>query len=202
MSRTNVKSYTDKELIDRMRSLPSFKGVPDNVHIIAVRSKADEPDVFDDKLYLFRGHKFLAVMPCTTNSGTYGLLNFMKWNSKGTAVIKFDEIYYDTFFKSDGIKYAHHNGKLQCLRQVLPMMYYRDNNKNKKIDECGQVFIGIQATNVHCNSYVNRKGILSWFIGGWSTGCTVINNLTMYWDVLMVKIDYNTPVTYTGLKEF
>ena len=25
---------------------------------------------------------------------------------------------------------------------------------------------------------------------------------TMYWDVLMVKIHYNEPVTYTGLKEF
>ena len=199
---SNVKSYTDKQLIDRMKSLNSFLYVPKTPHIIVVRSNEDEPDKYDDKLYLFRGEKFIAVMSCTSNSGTYGLLNFFKWNRKGTAVIKFNEIYYNAFIKSDGKTYRHHNGKMQCLRQIAPLKYYRDNNKNKKIDEVGPVYKRNNSTNVHCNSYKHKKGILSWAIGKWGTGCTVVNNLTMYYDILLTKIHYNQPVTYTGLKEW
>ena len=51
--KTNVKSYTDDQLLQRMMSLPSFKGYPRGKHIIAVRSEEDEPDKYDDKLYLF-----------------------------------------------------------------------------------------------------------------------------------------------------
>lgn len=198
----NVKRYTDKELINRMKSLSSFTHVPENMHIIVVRSKEDAYDVYDDKLYLFRKDKCISVMSCTSNSGGYGLKNYIKWNKLGTAVIKFDEVYYDAFIKSDGIRYSHHNGKMQCLRQIKPLKYYRDFNKNNKIDETGNITEGINATNVHCNSYTIKEGILSWFIGGWSTGCTVVNNLTVYWAGLINKINYNEPVTYTGLKEF
>lgn len=199
---TNVKNYTDKELLDRMKSLDSFLYVPSGPHVIVVRSNEDESDKYDDKLYLFRGEKFIGVMSCTSNSGIYGLRNYFKWNSLGTAVIKFDEIYYNAFMKSDGINFRHHNGKVQCLRQIAPLKYYRDNNKDNKIDEKGKVFEGIYATNVHPNSYTYKKGILSWFIGKWSTGCTVVNDLTKYWNVLMANIHYNEPVTYTGLKEW
>ena len=199
---SNVKNYTDKQLLDRMRSLKSFRCMPKGHHIIVVRSNEDEPDKYDDKLYLFKGEKFIDVMPCTSNSGVYGLMKYALWNKKGTAVIKFDEVYYDAFIKSDGLSYRHHNSKVQCLRQVKPMKYYRDFNKNNKIDETGRVYEGNYATNVHPNSYKHRKGILSWAIGRWSVGCTVVNDLTKYWDVLMTKIQYNEPITYTGLKEF
>lgn len=199
---SNVKNYTTEQLINRMRSLPSFKGVPQGHHVIVVRSDEDHYNTYDDKLYLFKSDICLAVMSCTSNSGAYGLANFVKWNKDGVAVIKFDEIYYDSFMKSDGKQYPHHNGKMQCLRQIKPLKYYRDNNKDKKIDESGQIFEGINATNIHTNSYTARKGILTWLIGGWSTGCTVVNNVTIYYDVLLKKINYNEPVTYTGLKEF
>lgn len=199
---SNVKSYSDKQLIQRMKSLDSFLYVPKTPHIIVVRSNEDEPDKYDDKLYLFVGEKFISVMSCTSNSGVYGLLNFFKWNSKGTAVIKFDEIYYNSFIKSDGKTFRHHNGKMQCLRQIAPLKYYRDSNKDNKIDETGNVYVGNNATNVHANSYVHKKGIRSWFIGRWGTGCTVVNDLTKYYNVLLHKIHYNQPITYTGLKEW
>jgi hypothetical protein len=199
---TNVKNYTDKQLLDRMKSLPSFKYVPKGRHLILVRSKEDAPDGYDDKGYLFQGELFLGVFSCTTNSGTYGLRNFFKWNSKGAAVIKFDEIYYDAFMKSDGKGVRHHNGKMQCLRQIKPLKYYRDNNYDDKIDESGQIFEANNSTNVHANSYVHKKGVRSWLIGKWGTGCTVVNDLSMYWEVLMMRIEYNEKVTYTGLKEF
>jgi hypothetical protein len=200
--KSNVKNYTTKQLLNRMRSLSSYTHIPKGHHVIVVRSNEDAYNVYDDKLYLFMGETHIATMSCTSNSGAYGLANFAKWNKLGTAVIKFDEIYYDAFLKSDGKLVKHHNRKMQCLRQVKPLKYYRDNNKNKKIDESGQIFEGINATNIHTNSYTARKGIVSWLIGGWSTGCTVVNNLTMYYDVLLARINFNEPVTYTGLKEF
>jgi hypothetical protein len=130
--KSNVKNYTSEQLINRMRSLPSFKGVPQGHHVIVVRSDEDAYNTYDDKLYLFKSDKCIAVMSCTSNSGGYGLMNFARWNKLGTAVIKFDEIYYDAFMKSDGVNIKHHNGKMQCLRQVKPLKYYRDNNKNRK----------------------------------------------------------------------
>jgi hypothetical protein len=199
---SNVKSYTDKQLIDRMKSLPSYLYVPKGMHIIVVRSEEDAPDKYDDKLYLFKGEKCMDVMSCTSNSGLYGLRYWAKWSKFGTAVIKFDEIYYNSFQKTDGKKIRHHKGKMQALRQIAPLKYYRDSNKDNKIDETGRIHEGINHTNVHTNSYKHKKGIRSWIIGKWGTGCTVVNDLTKYWEVLMVKITYNEPVTYTGLKEF
>lgn len=199
---TNVKNYTDENLINRMVSLPSFKGIPFGFHIIAVRSNEDEPDKFDDKLYLFSGSVCFGVMSCTTNSGTYGLKNFSKWNKNGTAVVKSDEVYYDVFEKSDGKKIRHHNGKGECLRQVGKMKYYRDNNLDDKIDETGKVYYDNYSTNVHANSYKYKKGILSWFIGRWSTGCLVVNDLTKYYGILLSKIPFKKKITYTLLKEF
>lgn len=199
---TNVRNYTDIQLINRMKSLDSFINIPLGEHIIAVRSNEDEPDKYDDKLYLFDHRVCIGVMSCTTNSGVYGLKNFMKWNKKGTAVVKANEIYYDVFEKSDGVKVRHHNGKAECLRQVGNMKYYRDNNLNNKIDEKGQIFRGNFSTNVHPNSYKYRKGILTWLIGRWGTGCLVVNNLTKYYGILLKNIPLRKKITYTLLKEF
>lgn len=199
---TNVKNYTDKQLIDKMKSLSSFKYVPQGIHLIAIRSNEDAPNTFDDKLYIFNKEQGIGVMSCTTNSGTYGLKNFFKWNSKGTAVIKFDEIYYDAFMKSDGKKVRHHNGKVQCLRLVKEILYYRDNNKDNKIDEKGIVYKENASTNIHPNSYTYKSGILSWLIGGWSTGCIVVNDLSKYWNLLIPSFKYEKTITLTCLKEF
>jgi hypothetical protein len=200
--KSNVRSYQTKELLDKMKSLPSFKGMPQGHHVIVVRSNENQPDAFDDKLYLFKAETFIDVMPCTSNSGTYGLKNFIKFNNKGTAVIKFDEIYYDAFMKSDNKAIKHHNGKMQCLRQIAPLKYYRDNDGDDKAEEIGNVVEGIYGTNVHANSYTTKKGIISWLVGQWSVGCTVINDLTKYYDVLLANVQLGEKVTYTGLKEF
>lgn len=201
MGYTKVKSYTDVDLINRMMALPSFKYVPKGDHIISVRSKEDTPGVYDDKDYHFVNQTCVAVMPCTTNTGTYGLRNFRRWNKRGAAVVKADEIYYNAFMKSDGKRVRHHNNKQQCLRQIGFMKYYRDNNMDDKVDETGKIYEANYSTNIHCNSYKYKTGIRSWFIRGWSTGCNVINNLTKYWEMIN-RIPYDTPVTYTLLKEF
>jgi hypothetical protein len=198
---TNVKNYTDEDLIDLMKGLDSFVYVPKGVHYIAVRSNEDAPDSYDDKIYMFIHETCIGVMPCTTNSGTYGLKSFKKWNKKGTAVIKSNEIYYDVYQKSDGGKIRHHNGKGECLRQIGKMKYYRDNNLDDKIDETGPIYYANNSTNIHCNSYKYRSGILSWLIGRWGTGCIVVNNLTKYYKLLIGKTPFNKKLTFTLLKE-
>ncbi len=83
---SNVRSYTDTELLERVFDLDTFKGFPDNYWQIWVRSNEDAFNKFDDKVYLFRGKKFVSVNKCTTNAGKTGLLNFDKNNKLGGGV--------------------------------------------------------------------------------------------------------------------
>ena len=176
---TNVRNYTDEELIKAAKSVNGFEGIPKKDWIIFMRSNEDEPNKYDDKIYLMKGYNCRAVSSCTTNTGTYGLLNFKKWNSKGAAIIKFDEWYYDTY------QYGLHKGRMEALRQVKPMKYYRDGNKDFKSDEKGKVYEEIAYTNIHFNSYTNKSKLLTWIIGGWSVGCMVMNEPIFYYNVLM-----------------
>ena len=176
---TNVRNYSDADLINSARNTNGFKEIPKGYWLLFVRSNEDEPNKYDDKLYFMNGTKCRAVTSCTTNSGSYGLLNFKKWNSKGTAIIKFDEWYYDTY------QYGLHRGKMGALRQVKAMKYYRDGNKDLKSDEKGKVYEEIAYTNIHFNSYTNKSKLLTWIIGGWSVGCMVMNDAFFYWNILI-----------------
>lgn len=184
---SNVRPYTDNELLSIVRTINGFKGFPKNDFLIFIRSNEDAFDTYDDKVYLMSHAKdgsiyCKTVAPCTTNSGKKGLLTPSR--PEGTAVIKFNEWYYDTYQKSDGKVVKHHNGKMQCLRQVRNLKYYRDNNKDKRVDTKGHIYEGNYSTNIHANSYNAISGIISWLIGGWSEGCMVINDLTKYYQIL------------------
>ena len=96
-SYTKVKSYSDKQLINKVKSLPSYKSIPKGYWILGVRSKADTYDVYDDKFYIYKGEQFIAVLTGTTNTGGYGLKNFAKWDNRGVAHIKGNEWYYDVW---------------------------------------------------------------------------------------------------------
>ena len=69
---SNVRSYTANELLAKVSTLPSFKGYPETYWCLFVRSNEDATDKFDDKMYLFRGSKFVLVTSCTTNKGNKG----------------------------------------------------------------------------------------------------------------------------------
>jgi hypothetical protein len=183
---SNVRNYTDAELIHQAKSIKGFKSIPKGLWLIFIRSNEDEPNRFDDKVYIMQNEKSISVSSCTTNSGTYGLLNFKKWNQKGTAIIKFDEWYYDTY------KYGLHKGKMPALRQVKPMKYFRDGNKNLKSEENGQIHTEIAYTNIHFNSYTNRTKLLTWLIGEWSVGCMVLNDGDFYYNTL-IRLFKNEP---------
>ena len=106
-----VRAYTDKQLLDKVISLSTFNGIPKGYWLLGVRSNEDEPDKYDDKVYLYYGTKFIMVTSCTTNPGKYGLLNFKEWNSQGVAVIKSNMWHYDLW------KPGIHKGKMKALVQ-------------------------------------------------------------------------------------
>lgn len=193
-NKTKIKSYTDAELIELAKKTNGYKHIPSGYWIIAMRSNSDTPNVFDDKCYAMHGNKCLFVMPCTTNSGTYGLLNFKKWNSKGVAVIKPNEWYYDVY------RYGLHKGKMKALRQIGNMKYYRDGNMDNKIDEKGEIYEGNYYTNFHTNDYKIKKGIKTWLIGAWSVGCIVVNDITRYYKFIEMVRKSNEPVSLCLVK--
>ena len=203
--------YTDKQIIDRMKSLPSFQYIPGNLHIVAIQSKEDRFNEFDDKLYLFDGVVGDIVTTCTTHPGGPALLGgWKKYTKDGAAIIKTDEIYYDAFHAS-GIKgpvgkiVRHHNDKIPCLRLIKKIKYWRDKNNDKKIDKTGPIWVDNYATNIHPNSYSFFDRIIEGvkkFIGEWSYGCIVIPEEEKYYYLYNRAKAYGKPITFTLLEEF
>ena len=155
---TNVKSYTDKQLLGRVRSLSDFTHIPNGYWNLWVASIEDEHDKMDDKRYLFNNETFISVSPCTTNKG-----------KRGTAVIKTDQWLYDGFI------YGLHKGKMPCFRQNKPFYFYRDFNEDTNTDEVGELYFENIQTQWHGSTYHKSKDIhvVRENIGAWSEGCLV-----------------------------
>ena len=189
-----MKSYTDKQLLEKAKSLPSFKQLPANYWLLGVQSNEDKFNEFDDKFYLFKGDKFIMVTTGTTNAGLTGLKNYNTYNSEGCAVIKTNEWYYSLWTP------GFHKGKMKALKQATPIKFYRDWNKNDKAEEIGKLREGIICINFHTATY-QPGNIITRLIGGWSTGCQVCNNTADYYKILNL-IGSQKYVSYCLLKEF
>jgi hypothetical protein len=195
---SNVKNYTDSQIIQRVESLSTFKGWKKGKYDIWIRSDEDEFDKFDDKVYSFEvlvegeRPKFKMVCTGTTNAGSQGLLNFEKYNSLGCAVLMADTIVYNSheygLHKND----PNHPAYIQSFKVGFP--YTRDNNKNKKAENYGKVYTNRIGANCH------RAGKASILIGGWSIACLVRNIIEQYnaWLKWMNK----EPLSVAILKEW
>lgn len=192
---TKVRKYTDKQLLDKVKELQSYENIPENYWILGVQSNEDAYNQFDDKFYLFKGTKFILVTSGTTNSGASGIMNYDKYKKNGVAVVKTNEWYYNIW------KYGYHNNIMPALKQVKPIKFYRDSNKNIKIEENGELYNDIIGINFHTVSYSKILSLVRYFIDSWSQGCQVINSLKDYYNILSLvkKQDY---VTYCLIKEF
>ena len=178
-SHTNVRAYTDSQLLDRVKSLPSFKGIPSGRWILGVRSNEDDPNIYDDKFYEYEGEKFIRVLTGTTNPGIKILKGgFKSFNSKGAAVLKSNEWYYDVW------KFGMHRGKIPALRQRgAEMLVYRDGDMDGKSEQLGNPTEGWYGINYHMNTYKMDEDSLEqdiWTIGAWSAGCQVPNDRKQY----------------------
>lgn len=200
-----VRNYTDKELLDLVKLLPSFKEIPNDYWLLGVQSEEDTYNTFDDKIYLFHGSNFISVITGTTNAGSDGILNYAKEKLKGVFVWKTDEWYYDVWSSLNwDMKTPYlHKGKMKALRQAKSVKGYRDSNKNKRIEEGNNLVEGIFGLNFHTNTY--KKSLWgkfkNWFIGGWSWGCVVSNDPEKYYNEFLSRLYNQKFITYVLIKE-
>jgi len=164
---TNVKSYTDKQLLDRVAQLPSFKGYPETFWLLFVRSNEDETDKFDDKCYLFRGSKFVLVTSCTTNKG-----------NKGTGVVCSNVWNYGAW------QIGMHKGKVKAGIQRVGFAYQRDFTADGKTNPTTKIMKDIRGFNFHPADHDIKRNIIKNNIGGWSEGCFVLNDIPMYMRII------------------
>lgn len=192
---TNVGKYTNSQLLERVKSLETFKEIPKNYWAIGVQSLEDETNVFDDKFYIFKGEKFVMTLTGTTNAGRNALDGYDKIGVSGAAVWKTDIIYYDVY--SPG----KHKGKMDAWRQVKPIYYYRDSDKDGKAEQQGTLHHGIIGVNFHTNTYDKNNRAIKKLIGAWSYGCQVVNDHEKYNRLMSLTKDQKY-ITYCLLKEF
>jgi hypothetical protein len=192
---TKVRNYISSELLGRVKQLDSFLYIPDDYWILGIQSKEDMYNHFDDKFYLFKGTKFITVTTGTTNAGTTGLHNYEKYSDDGVLVVKTDEWYYGLW------KFGYHRGKMPALKQIRPIKYFRDWNKNNKVEEMGRLYEGMRGINFHTVTYQKAMNLIRKLIGGWSVGCQVINNVRKYFQILDL-VKGQKDVTYCIIKEF
>jgi hypothetical protein len=190
-----VRPYTDKELLEKVKSLSSFKSIPSGYWLLGVRSLDDLPNRFDDKIYLFKNEDFVLVTSATTNAGTPTLRQFEKINKDGAAVLKANEWYYNVW------KYGKHNGKVEALLQLgNKVKVYRDTDKDDKSEEQGKLQEGYFGINFHPNTY-DLSRPTSNIVGWWSAGCQVVNNVTKYKTIIRL-VKPQKYVTYCLINEF
>jgi len=182
----NVRSYTDKQILDRVKSLVEFKGWPKYRLDVWIRSSEDAFNQFDDKVYSFDCSEckdqndypiFIMVNSGTSNAGEYGLEHFEEYNRLGCAVLKSDTIVYDSHMP------GLHKGKPAYV-QVKGYPYFRDADRDHKCDETGKEYNDIIGANCH------SAGDDSIQIDNWSVACLVRN----------VKKQFNTWLTYMNKK--
>lgn len=192
----NVRSYTAKELLDRVRSLGSFNGIPKGYWNIWVRSQEDAFNQFDDKVYLFKGEEFVFVAPCTTHTGATGLKNYESYGATGAAVLKSDLIVYDSHYR------GMHKGKVLAYRQGKVWPYYRDSNKDNKVDESGALHNDkVIYANIHPATYLEGDKTIKKLINGWSLACLVYASRKDFDRFMTLTVDQPT-ITNCILKEF
>lgn len=188
-------TYTPNQVLERLKQIGGFV-TPKKYTLVGVQSVADVPNSFDDLFYLFYGDRFVMLTTGTTNAGKNALLQFDKEGLSGAAVWKTDVFYEDLFV--NGL----HKGKMKCLRQQKPIKYYRDDNKNDKAEEIGEVHEGIIYANFHGVDYEPNSKKIATQINGWSYGCQVCNNMPEYLFIIQLTETCGKAVSYALLKEF
>jgi hypothetical protein len=205
---TKVRAYKDKELLNRLKTLENYKGLPDGYFIIGVRSEEDTYNTYDDKFYVYFKHpitedvSFQEVLTGTTHPGGDVLSGgFLRFNKVGAAVLKSDYCHYDMW------KPVYRSSRGWELRQATPTYVYRDGDKDKLSEEIGEPIYGNYGINWHTNTFKYYNAVIKWTIGAWSAGCQVTNMRESFvrWVKLFKKrYDSNKQkrITYFLLKEF
>lgn len=191
----NVKSYTDKQLLDRVKQIGGYttKG---KYLLIGVQSNEDAFDKFDDKFYLFDGDTFVMVLSGTTNAGRTALKLFDRYGLKGAAVWRTNQFIKDCFVR------GFHKRKMRALRANADIEFYRDYDRDDRADQTGTLYKKNIWANFHGVDYDEDSNVIRNDIGGWSFACQVANNMAKYRKLIKLVWDRNKPVDYCLLDEF
>jgi hypothetical protein len=146
------------------------------LNIGIMRSKNSQSDAFDDTGWCAwideNDKENLLTFACTSDPGKHWLQNPM---NKDGCIITVPGQYIEVFGK------GRHNGDYECFKQIAPIYYVRDYNKDSRLDfelyrnlESLKIrgFWGICGTNLHRAS--KWKKLLS--IGLYSAGCSVVQD--------------------------
>ncbi len=181
-----MKKYKVEELQLQFTKL-GYKWLP--FQIVGIRSKADNPNKFDDLIGLIEKDN-ITWFTGTTNPGIHWLKNLL--NTKGSALLKPNQ-YLDTW------KLALHQGKYEALCQRKPVTVYRDSNKNNFSEETSVVDTGLFGINIHRAN----PSVISSIIDKWSAGCIVLNNpIDFKYLIDRCQKSKLTDFTFTLLKEW
>ena len=193
-----MRTFTDKEVLDRMSGLSTFTGFPNGPIDVWIRSKADKFDVFDDKAFTYECHgpgtapKFIMGREGTTNAGSYYLVDHLA-NPLGCAVLKSDAIVYD----SHKFGYHHQKKNNPAYVQAKSFPYFRDGNRNRRAEEIGPEHHDIIGANIH------HAGVNSTVINNWSAACLVTANLSKFQAFMLYMRSQGYPLlTLCILKEW
>lgn len=191
-----LRQFTDRELLERVESIGGV--IPDKgkYMIIGVQSLEDRFNVFDDKFYVFDGTTFIMVSTGTTNAGKTALVNFENYGLRGSAVWKTNQFIEDCF------KPGYHKKRMKALRANKKILYYRDSDRNKTVDEKGKIYYGNIWANMHGVDYDPFSDVIKQNINGWSFACQVWNKMSDYKTVINATWLREKPVDYCLLKEW
>jgi len=198
---TNVKSYSDKQLLKRVQEIGGRIPRKGKFLLVGVQSQEDAFNEFDDKFYVFDGPHFKMVTSGTTNAGAMALKSFDLHNLPGAAVWKTDQ-YYKDLYRRGYHRPSRRGGGMRALRQQKPIYFYRDSDHDDHSDERGDLFHDIIYANMHGVSYDPFSNAVKDVIGGWSFACQVMNNMTDYRNWIKAAWKRDKAVDYVLLKEF
>lgn len=162
---------------------------PYSVNLGGIRTLDNKANTFNDFLFSFyyneKGEKIGIVIPGTTDAGVYYRKKPM--NKQGTAIVQ-DGVQHRGVYQlqdpAKNPKQPGHNGK-KAFRQIKPMAYWRDNDKDIELEGEGKTYIENGATNIH---YMGTVGKL---VDNWSAGCggATVANLDRLMAVAQKQID-------------
>lgn len=202
------KKITEKVLIQSLinKDYRIFSEGAYDLNIIGIRSNNSKSDSFDDLICVLykdeSGIWKLEKFQATTDPGKHWLLNPM--NKNGTIIMVPGQ--YRGAFQL-GLHGISGSNPYQALRQIKPIFYVRDNNKDLNLDfslyeKKENIFEDICNTNIHRTS--SWKRVLN--IGKYSAGCQVIQDPKHFQRfielcILQDKWGHGDKFTYTLLEE-
>lgn len=133
-----------------------------NINIFGIRDRESEVNKFNDYvgvMWVYKGQRFFKIYKATTKAGLYYLQHPM--NGASTGIIVEDQ--YEGVFELGLFK------GYTALRQVKPMRYYNDTDKDSEFD-----FDEKTISSAIRGSHLHAAGINSVQVDKWSAACQVL----------------------------